>query len=125
MHLLNFAELLNYSFYQINIVFRGLLYTICVHFLDEQHPVSVPPHVQTTQSAQPQYTQLGMNQLLYPGNMQQLVVLQRPNYKPPHTYLILTMVVLLICAMLNITSIVFGVPALVMAIMVSISKDYN
>lgn len=46
-------------------------------------------------------------------------VYQRPNYKPPHTFLVVTTVVMITCAILNITSLMFGVPALIMTIMVS------
>ena len=50
---------------------------------------------------------------------QQQPVVNKPNYPGPHDFLILSIIVLAICSLLNITSLVFGIPALVFAILVS------
>jgi len=41
-------------------------------------------------------------------------------YPPPNSYVILSAIVLAICAFLNITSIMFGIPALVLSIQVGV-----
>ena len=43
----------------------------------------------------------------------------RPSYVSPHSYLALTIVTLIICALLNLTSLALGIPAMIMSILVS------
>ena len=47
--------------------------------------------------------------------------MQKPNLKAPHAFFVITVVVMIICSILNITSLAFGIPALMMAIMVSMN----
>jgi len=62
---------------------------------------------------------------LYQAPMQPLVTAPMGatipvQYPPPNSYVILSAVVLAICAFLNITSIMFGIPALVLSIQVGV-----
>ena len=43
----------------------------------------------------------------------------RPSYASPHSYLILVLTTMTICSVLNITSLAFGIPALILSTMVS------
>lgn len=50
-----------------------------------------------------------------------VAVAPKPPYKAPHDFLILAMVTTIICAILNLLSLVFGIPALVLSAMVSLA----
>lgn len=44
----------------------------------------------------------------------------RPPYAPPHSYQTLVMITLVLCLILNFTSLAFGIPALVFSTLVSV-----
>ena len=46
------------------------------------------------------------------------IVEQKPNYPGPHTFIMFTLVTTIICGLLNLLSLSFGIPALVLAAMV-------
>lgn len=45
-------------------------------------------------------------------------VVQPPNYPGPHDFLIVSLVVTILCALLNLISLAFGIPAVVLAALV-------
>lgn len=45
-------------------------------------------------------------------------VVQPPDYPGPHDFLMVSLVVTIVCALLNLISLAFGVPAIVMAALV-------
>ena len=62
-------------------------------------------------------------QYMMPAPMQMVAVTPRPNYPGPHDFLILAIVVASICALLNPTSLVFGIAATVLAVTSKGQKD--
>ena len=46
-------------------------------------------------------------------------VVQPPNYPGPHDFFMLSLVTTIICGILNLVSLSFGMPAIVLAVMVS------
>ena len=50
-----------------------------------------------------------------------VVVAPQPPYKASHDFLLLAMVTTIICAILNLISLAFGIPALVLSAMVSLA----
>lgn len=61
-------------------------------------------------------------QYMMPAPMQ-IAVTPRPNYPGPHDFLILALIVAIVCGFLNVTSLVFGVTAAVLAAMSKTQKD--
>ena len=56
-----------------------------------------------------------------PGHQLPLVaVTPPPNYDAPHDFLALALVTTIICAILNLISLAFGIPAIVLSVMVSL-----
>ena len=62
-------------------------------------------------------------QYVMPAPMQMVAVTPRPNYPGPHDFLILALIVAIVCGFLNVTSLVFGVTAAVLAVMSKSHKD--
>ena len=62
-------------------------------------------------------------QYVMPAPMQMVAVTPRPNYPGPHDFLILAIVVTSICALLNPTSLIFGISATVVAVISKGQKD--
>jgi len=62
-------------------------------------------------------------QYVMPAPMQMVAVTPRPNYPGPHDFLILALIVAIVCGFLNVTSLVFGVTAAVLAAMSKTQKD--
>jgi len=62
-------------------------------------------------------------QYMMPAPMQMVAVTPRPNYPGPHDFLIFALIVAIVCGFLNITSLVFGVIAVVFAVMSKTQKD--
>jgi len=62
-------------------------------------------------------------QYMMPAPMQMVAVTPRPNYPGPHDFLIFALIVAIVCGFLNVTSLVFGVIAVVFAVMSKTQKD--
>lgn len=62
-------------------------------------------------------------QYMMPAPMQMVTVTPRPNYPGPHDFVILAIVVASICALLNPTSLIFGIAATTVAIIGKGQKD--
>jgi len=54
--------------------------------------------------------------------LQPVAALPRPSYPGPHDFLIIAVITTTFCAFLNITSLMFGIPAVIFAIQ---SKNYK
>ena len=52
-----------------------------------------------------------------------VAVAPQPPYKGPHDFLFLAMVTTIICAILNLLSLAFGIPAVVLSAMVSLQQQ--
>ena len=46
-------------------------------------------------------------------------VQQKPNYPGPHTFFMFALITTIICAILNLLSLAFGIPAVILAALVS------
>ena len=51
--------------------------------------------------------------------MPTMIVAPSPDYPGPHDFLILALVTMMLCAFLNVLSLAFGIPATILAAMVS------
>ena len=54
------------------------------------------------------------------GQMPAMVAVPPPAYDAPHDFLIVAMVTTIICGLLNLISLAFGIPAIILAAMVTI-----
>ena len=55
------------------------------------------------------------------GQMPTMAVAPSPDYPAPHDFLMLAMVTTIICGILNLVSLAFGIPAIIFAVVVSLS----
>ena len=53
------------------------------------------------------------------GQMPTMIAVPPPDHPAPHDFLILALVTTIICGILNLVSLAFGIPAIILAVMVT------